>query len=166
DNEPVRLNHQNAVGTTTCFFFSVAYHWTKNREKKVALPSQPITFQWFHSMPRKLALCHRRLASQSISSSLVQELLDFPGQVIECVHDRAPGAPGYAGFSSNNFSTLSTRLPRAFKSRRTPRLSTSQTVGMLMIPNRDTNGLSHFRPSKHCGQVMLAAVSTRCICAL
>src|SRR2546425_7834583 len=75
NTDPARLNHQNAVGTTTCFFFSVAYHWTKNREKKAALPSQPITFQMFHSMPRKLPLGHCRFASQSIS---VSELTQRP----------------------------------------------------------------------------------------
>src|SRR5690348_11125552 len=65
-NDPVRLSHQNAVGTTTCFFFSVAYHWTKNREAKVAFASQPTISQASHRMPRKFPLCQRRFARKSI----------------------------------------------------------------------------------------------------
>src|SRR6266496_5474857 len=38
-------------------------------------------------------------------------------------------------FSSNNFSTFSTRFGSPLKSMRTPRLSISQSAGMLMIPN-------------------------------
>src|SRR5665213_1033852 len=65
-NEPVRLNHQNAVGTTTRFFFSVAYHWIRKREKKTALPSQPTTFQTLHAMPKNFPSCQIRFVSQSI----------------------------------------------------------------------------------------------------
>lgn len=52
-SDPIRLNHQNELGTTTSFFFSVAHHCTTNREKKTRFPVQPITFQVFHSMPSK-----------------------------------------------------------------------------------------------------------------
>jgi hypothetical protein len=36
-----RLNHQNATGTTNCFFFLVACHCATKRGKKIALPSHP-----------------------------------------------------------------------------------------------------------------------------
>src|SRR4051794_4500940 len=58
--EPVRLSHQNAVGTTTCLLRSVAYHWTKKREKKTRLPNQPTSFQRLQSMPSSLPSCQRR----------------------------------------------------------------------------------------------------------
>src|SRR6266850_1867576 len=58
--EPVRLSHQNAVGTTTCLRRSVAYHCTKKREKKTRLPSQPTSFQRPQSMPSSLPSCQRR----------------------------------------------------------------------------------------------------------
>src|SRR6266850_985581 len=59
-SEPVRLSHQNAVGTTTCLRRSVAYHCTKKREKKTRLPSQPTSFKRPQSMPSSLPSCQRR----------------------------------------------------------------------------------------------------------
>ena len=60
-NDPARLNHQNDVGTTTRFFRSVAYHWTKKRVKKnhVAQPTDhfpdaPIDTQKFAVVPDQL----------------------------------------------------------------------------------------------------------------
>ena len=50
-------------------FFSVAYHWTKKRVKKTALPSQPMTFQKPQSMPISLPLCQSKLVSQSIMAT-------------------------------------------------------------------------------------------------
>lgn len=67
-SEPAKLNHQKAVGTITRFF-SVAYHWTKKREKKIVLPSQPMIFQTPQSTPKKFPLCQRRFVSQSITAT-------------------------------------------------------------------------------------------------
>src|SRR5665213_154111 len=66
NNEPTKLNHQNACGTTTCFFFSVAYHCTMNREVKVRLPIQPMIFQAPHSMPKSLPSCQTKFVMKSI----------------------------------------------------------------------------------------------------
>src|SRR6266850_2101565 len=65
--DPVRLSHQNAVGTTTRRNFSVAYHCTKKREKNTRLPSQPTTFQALQSIPSSLPSCQRRPVGQSIT---------------------------------------------------------------------------------------------------
>src|SRR5687767_16023954 len=51
-DEPIRLNHQKELGTTTCLRFSVTYHCTKKREKKIILPAQPTIFQKCQSIPR------------------------------------------------------------------------------------------------------------------
>src|SRR3954466_1362217 len=63
----MRLSHQKAVGTTTRFNFSVAYHWTKKREKNTAFPSQPTASHTAAGTPKSLPLCHTRVGSQSIS---------------------------------------------------------------------------------------------------
>src|ERR1043166_5282328 len=55
----MRLNHQNAVGTTTRLRRSVAYHCTKKREKKTRLPSHPTSFHRLQSMPSSLPSCQR-----------------------------------------------------------------------------------------------------------
>src|ERR1700758_3964382 len=68
-SDPIRLSHQNAVGTTTRRRFSVAYHWTKKREKKTRLPSQPTTFHTLQSMPSSLPLGHRRPLDHSITGA-------------------------------------------------------------------------------------------------
>src|SRR5262245_17304666 len=64
--EPLRLNHQNASGTTTRLCFSVAHHCTKKREVNRRLPAQPTTFQKCHSMPRNLPPGAINCVSQSI----------------------------------------------------------------------------------------------------
>src|SRR5450755_2634556 len=68
--EPARLNHQNTTGTTTRLDFSVAYHCTKKREKKTALPSQPTIFQTLQATPRNFPSCQIKLVSQSMIRSL------------------------------------------------------------------------------------------------
>src|ERR1039457_3061737 len=66
-SEPIRINHQNICGTTTCFFFSVAYHWTKNREEKVALASQPTAVQKVsQGTPKILPSCQMRSRNECI----------------------------------------------------------------------------------------------------
>src|SRR5919108_4332301 len=72
-SDPIRLSHQNEVGTTTRRRRSVAYHCTKKREKKTRLPSQPTIFQTLQSMPSSLPLGQRRLVDQCISGSLRQD---------------------------------------------------------------------------------------------